>query len=309
MTPEIRTAYIGLDSTNPSALNDYLGQVVGLMPAEASTSGHTAWRADGKRQRVWVQPGERDDAACLGFEATSQQAYDRALDRLAEAGMSVLPFDAARRKARGVVDGVTMQSPWQVPIELVLGLADAGTPFASPHFPDGIVTGEQGFGHAVFVVGSQEEYDASRRFAEALGLHLTDWLRMALGPAGAPEMHVSFMHCNARHHSLALAFVPMPAVPQRLHHINFEVTRVDDVGRAFERAMAHGTPLANTIGQHDNDGMVSFYSVSPGGWRVEVGATGRTVGDDWDDVREYNRISTWGHQPPEAFAAHVAAPL
>ena len=42
--------------------------------------------------------------------------------------------------------------------------------------------------------------------------------------------------------------------------------------------------------------------VVPDGWQVEVGATGRQITDNWDDVREYNRISIWGHQPPAIFA-------
>ena len=71
------------------------------------------------------------------------------------------------------------------------------------------------------------------------------------------------------------------------------------VGAAFERALRTGTPLANTIGQHANDRIVSFYSVSPGGSRVEIGACGRVDGDDWNDMREYEWISDWEHQPPE----------
>ena len=64
---------------------------------------------------------------------------------------------------------------------------------------------------------------------------------------------------------------------------------------------------AATLGRHDNDGMVSFYSVSPGGWQVEIGATGRTVGDTWNDRREYHRISAWGHHPPGALAGRNTA--
>ena len=134
---------------------------------------------------------------------------------------------------------------------------------------------------------------------EGLGLKLSDYLRMPIGPV---ELNVSFFHCNARHHSLALALVPAPEVAQKLHHINFEVKQVADVGAAFERALTSGTPLANMLGQHENDGMVSFYSVGPDGWQVEIGATGRQIGDNWNDVREYQRISLWGHQPPAVFA-------
>ena len=71
-------------------------------------------------------------------------------------------------------------------------------------------------------------------------------------------MNVCFFHCNARHHSVAIANVPIPEVAKKLHHSNFEVSRVAAVGAAYERALAAGTPIANMIGQHENDGMVSF---------------------------------------------------
>lgn len=306
MKVELETAYIGIDCTHPAAVASYLQDVVGLMPGEPREGTASTWRVDGKGMRLWLQPAERDDAACIGFAATSGEAYQRALARLQQADVDCTPLTAEQKSQRGVQDGVAMATPWGVPLELVHGLADATTPFASARFPDGLVTQDQGFGHFVFIVGTAESYEASRRFAiDGLGLKLTDFLRMPIG--GGAEMNVSFFHCNPRHHSLAIGFVPMPAVPQRLHHINFEVTRVAAVGMAYERALRAGTPLANTLGQHANDGMVSFYSVSPGGWAVEVGATGRIVTEDWADVREYDRISDWGHQPPEVLKQMLTA--
>ena len=297
MNIELETAYIGIDCTNPGAVAIYLQDVVGLMPGESKPGTASTWRVDGKAMRLWLQSAEQDDAACIGFAASDVDAYQRTLARLLRIDVECTPLTAEQRNLRGVQDGVSMQTPWGVTLEVVHGLADAQTPFKSACYPAGLVTEGQGFGHFVFIVNTAEAYEASRRFAiEGLGLKLTDYLRMPMGPV---EMNVSFLHCNPRHHSLAIAFVPMPAVPKKLHHINFEVAKVADVGMAYERALRAGTPLANTLGQHANDGMVSFYSVSPGGWAVEIGATGRTVTDDWADVREYDRISDWGHQPPE----------
>lgn len=305
MNIDLETAYIGIDCTRPAAVATYLRDVVGLMPGESREGAASTWRVDGKAMRLWLQEGDRDDAACIGFAATGLDAYDRTLARLRHADIACTPLTADQKRLRGVEEGVSMRAPWGVALELVHGLEEATTPFSSPNFPHGLVTQGQGFGHYVFIVGTAEDYEASRRFAiDLLGLKLTDWLRMPMGPV---EMNVSFLHCNPRHHSLALAFVPMPAVPQRLHHINVEVTEVAEVGLAYERALRAATPLANTIGQHANDGMVSFYSISPGGWAVEVGATGRTVGDDWADVREYDRISDWGHQPPAVLKQMLSA--
>ena len=300
MKIDLATAYIVIDSKDPAALLTYLGDVVGLMPGEATPQGASTWRVDNKAQRLVLQQGSSNDASCIGFEATSRAAFDGVLARLSDQGLRPTPGTAAQKAERRVTELVRVPSPWGVDVEIVLGLQDAATPFASPAFPDGFVTQDQGFGHFVFAVAGNDNYAASRRFAiDGLGLKLSDWLRMPMGPV---ELRVSFFHGNARHHSLAIAQIPAPAVPQKLHHVNFEVGKVAAVGMAYERALAAGTPLANTIGQHENDGMVSFYSIGPDGWQIEIGATGRQVTDDWTDVREYSRISLWGHQPPAVLA-------
>ncbi|MES2414746.1 MAG: VOC family protein [Pseudomonadota bacterium] len=300
MKIDIQSAYIVVESSSPAAVKKYLGEVIGLMPGAPTAAGASTFRVDGKAQRLVLAEGQANDAVAIGFEATSREAFDAAVARLRKLGLDPVAGTPAKNAERRVKEMVCVPSPWGVPVELVLGLEDAAAPFGSAMYPNGFVTGNQGFGHFVFGVAGEAAYQASRTFAlEGLGLKLSDTLRLPMGPV---ELNVSFFHCNARHHSLAIAQIPAPAVPQKLHHINFEVRQVADVGAAFERALAAGTPIANMLGQHENDGMVSFYSVGPDGWQVEVGATGRQITDNWDDVREYNRISIWGHQPPAVFA-------
>ena len=106
---------------------------------------------------------------------------------------------------------------------------------------------------------------------------------------------MGFYHCNARHHSVALARAPFE-LPQKLHHLMFETNERDDTGAAFDRAWASGLAIPNGLGRHDNDGMFSFYVASPAGFLVEVGHGARVITDAWDDDRRYDRISRWGHQ-------------
>lgn len=297
----LETAYVLIESPNREAVDRYFRDVVGLMPGAAPDSDSSSWRLDDKVHRVIVQDGTRADAAAMGFEATDPSTFQRLITQVGTLGIAVHIGSPEECRHRRVQQLARFSTPWAVDIEICTGLSRADTQFQSPCFPDGLVTGNQGFGHCVFAISDADEYEAARRLAmEGLGLRLSDWLRM---PTPVGEMHVSFLHCNARHHSLALAHVPVAGAPQRLHHINFEVASLRDVGAALDRAVQTRTPLANTIGQHDNDGMVSFYSISPDGWRIEIGASGRTVSDDWEDVREYDRISAWGHQPPADIAA------
>jgi hypothetical protein len=138
-------------------------------------------------------------------------------------------------------------------------------------------------------------FDASHAFlVDGLGLAQSDWLEMEI--AAGIELEVRFYHCNERHHSIALAKAPFD-MPQKLHHIMFEANERDDVGAAFDRVWATDLAIANGLGRHDNDGMFSFYVVSPAGFQVEVGHGARVVSDPWTDNRRYDRISRWGHQP------------
>jgi biphenyl-2,3-diol 1,2-dioxygenase len=281
---EIELAYLGIEIPDPASLDEFFGEVIGLAPG---ADPHT-WRNDGKAQRVIVQQGSANDAAYVGFEAHDDDAFAGVIARLDAAGFATHDGDAPARKAQGLA---CTTAPWGMPVEIVRGLADAPAPFASTLMPGGFLTAGVGFGHAVFATTN---FDESHRFlVEGLGLAQSDWLEMELAPG--IELEVRFYHCNARHHTIALAKAPFE-MPQKLHHVMFETNERDDVGAAFDRAWATDLGIPNGLGRHPNDGMFSFYVQSPAGFQVEVGHGAKVVGADWDGNRMYDRISAWGHQ-------------
>ena len=282
---EIELAYVGIDVPDPGSLDRFFRDVIGLVPGD---DPHT-WRNDRKVHRVIVHDGERNDAAFVGFEATDEAAFDRAVARLGAAGFDTAGGDAEERKVQRLA---RTTAPWGVPVEIVLGLEDAPAPFSSTLVPGGFLTEGVGFGHAVFATTAFDE--SHRVLTEGLGLGQSDWLEMEI--AAGIELEVRFYHCNARHHTIALAKAPFE-LPQRLHHLMFETNTADDVGAAFDRAWATDLGIPNGLGKHDNDGMFSFYVRSPAGFQVEVGHGAKLVGPDWSDNRRYDRISAWGHQP------------
>ena len=292
MATDIEIGYVVVEVPDPSALGAFLGDVVGLVPGEPTADGAATWRNDDRAQRLVVAAGPAADAVALGVEATDAAAFATAVERLRDAGWAPGAGSPELAAARRVADVAVVEAPWGVRLELVHGLAGAAAPFASPLVPGGFLTDGLGFGHAVFATTAFEE---SHRFAtEGLGMAQSDWVEVELAPG--IDLEVRFYHCNERHHSLALARAPFE-LPQRLHHVMCEVNDRDDVGRAFDRAWAAGADIANGLGRHDNDGMFSFYAVTPAGFQVEVGHGARRVTAGWDDNRRYDRISAWGHQP------------
>ena len=288
----LELGYIGLEVDDPEALGGFLTDIVGLVPGAPTTEGDATWRNDGRAHRILARRGPANDVVAVGFEAPTADAFASAVDRLSAAGYGVVggtPPELAARRVAGLAHTV---APWGARLELVHGLAGADTPFTSSLVPGGLLTDGVGFGHVVVAATAFDE--AHRFFTEGLGLVQTDWLATELAPG--VELEVRFYHCNARHHSLAVARAPF-ALPQTLHHVMVEARDRDDVGRAFDRAWNAEVAIANGLGRHDNDGMFSFYAVSPAGFQVEFGHGARVVGDDWDDDRRYDRISRWGHQP------------
>jgi 2,3-dihydroxybiphenyl 1,2-dioxygenase len=292
MRPDLTLAYLGLEVPDPASLTPFFGDVVGLVPGEPTRDGSLTWRVDDRAHRLIVTSGPADDAAFVGFEAADDATFDRTVTRLQEAGFEVTAGserDAADRRVRRLA---RTPAPWGVPVELTVGLATGDEPFRSPLVPHGFLTDDVGFGHVVFATTAFDE--AHRFLTDGLGMGRSDWLEMEI--AAGIELEVWFFHCNARHHSVALARAPFD-LPQTLHHLMVETVERDDVGTAFDRAWASGLPIPNGLGRHDNDGMFSFYVQSPAGFQVEVGHGARVVTDDWADDRRYDRISAWGHQP------------
>jgi hypothetical protein len=107
------------------------------------------------------------------------------------------------------------------------------------------------------------------------------------------DIRITFMHFNARHHSIALG----AGLPKHLHHFMLQLNDMRDVGLALDRVVDHGVRVVQTLGQHPNDKMISFYSETPSGFEVELGWGGRTITEGWEP--ETHGIWTeWGHRPP-----------
>lgn len=289
MHHQLELGYLVLEVPDPASLQPVLADVVGLVPGDPTASDATTWRNDDRAHRLVVAHGAANDAVAVGFEAVDADAFDATVASLQALGVDVADGDAAERRVRRLVRA---PAPWGTDVEVVLGLANATAPFSSPLVPGGFFTDGVGFGHVVFATTAFEE---SHRFlVDGLGFSQSDWLETEI--AAGIELEVRFYHCNARHHTVALARAPFE-LPQRLHHIMFELNERDDVGHAFDRAWAAELPIPNGLGRHDNDGMFSFYLQTSAGFQIEVGHGAKVVTEDWDENRRYDRISAWGHQP------------
>ena len=210
--------------------------------------------------------------------------------RIADAGHAVEEGDARLCIARRVHRLVRTTDPAGNTVELFVDPDEAAQPFVSEAFPEGFRTGALGMGHAVLVSHDLAAMEAF--YADALGFGVTERLSTKAGPM---QVRGTFMHCNARHHSIALFDLPLP---KRMHHFMLQAARLADIGIAFERAQRRKVPLSLGLGQHpDPDGTFSFYGATPSGFDFEIGAGTREIDPRGWQVQTTQTTSSWGHKP------------
>jgi len=291
MTSISRLGYLGFEVSDVPAWERFAVDVLGLAVAARRADGGIALRMDEQAQRIILHPGPADDLAYAGFEVDGEGALRELAQKLGAAGFQSEDAGAEAARARCVACLYRTSDPAGVPVELFCGPEAASTPFVSPLATSGFVTAGEGLGHVVLATMDPEATE--RFYRELLGMHLSDRVVTELAPGFS--LTITFLHANPRHHTVAFAAAPLP---KRIHHFMLEVHAMDDVGRAYDRALAAGVPIASTLGMHPNDRMFSFYARTPSGFEVEYGWGGRKVDDATWEPTTYDRMRTWGHRPP-----------
>lgn len=288
----LQLGYLALQVSDLSAWRSFAQDVLGLDVSDTPDGG-LALRMDGHAARFFLSEGPADDLAAAGWQLSDAGQLDKLVAQLRSAGHDVTEGDAALTKSRGVEKLFRCQDPDGTPMELSCGPTLAETPFSSALVSSGFVGDEMGMGHVV--LGNRDAQVSGEFYKTLLGFRLSDRIRLEMH--GFP-IDVTFYHCNSRHHSLALGG-PMP---KRIHHFMIEVRDLDDVGKALDRAVHAGVRIAQTIGRHPNDRMISFYALTPSGFQFEFGWGGRIIDDATWEPTEYDHISEWGHMPPQLLA-------
>ncbi len=278
----VNQGYVVIEATDPAAWHAFLTGVVGAMAA-----GDGCYRIDERLFRFRVEQGGQDRLAATGL-LVGPGSLDALAARIGEVSWAS-DADAA---ARGASRLFRTSDPAGHALEFYEDDSAASAPFVSPLAIDRFVTGKLGLGHSVFA--TPDFAPALAFYRDIVGLAESDMPVMELfGPEG-PQMHAAFLHgTGGRHHSVAL--LEMPPGPAGCVHLMVEVESLNEVGKAYDRAMAAGCPISATLGRHWNDGVASFYVQTPGGFDLEIGCEGVIVGPDWQ-VTQHNDVSMWGHE-------------
>ena len=240
-------------------------------------------RIDDHYSRINVHKADQAGIAYIGWDVGTEPALQQAIGVIEELGMSWRDATQAECQARKVLRMIKLQDPGENEIELHYG-ASIGHQFKPSRDMGEFVTGDLGLGHVLLL---SPNFDALMEFYTRMGFSLSESIHM-----DALQGHAHFLHCNHRQHSLALGAAPHNV----LGHLMLEIKSMIDVGKAYDIAMYEEMKITMTMGQHVNDKVVSFYTMTPSGFDLELGAGGLVIEDleNWS-VGQYEDISFWGH--------------
>ncbi len=291
--------YLIIGSRDLDAWRDFGCNVAGLMEGPSERDDVLWLRMDDRPFRLWVQKADHDALIAPGWECASREDFESVLANLAAAGRPVERADVMEARGRKVYELARSSDPAGNPMEIYYGRFVDYAPFVSPVGISGFVTGDNGdmgMGHIVLTAPNFEE--THDFYKKVMGFGDTDLGRFYLAGGGPDDAGIgfAFLHCNSRHHSLALG--QMPENPNGAVHMMLEVAALEDVGRTYDRVLKSKGKwqLSATLGRHVNDKMTSFYIRTPSGFDLEYGWNGLVIDPaTWVPTTSMS-VSDWGHK-------------
>ncbi|WP_176594619.1 VOC family protein [Sphingobium sp. EM0848] len=295
----ISLGYVIVETQDLASWQDFACNIAGLMAAPSAREDVALFRMDDRPYRLWVQKGERNAFVAPGWECADRDSFESVIAKLESAGRPVERAGVMEARARQVYELARSSDPAGNPMEVFYGRFVDYAPFISPAGVSRFVTGDNGdmgLGHVVLTAPNFEEAHAF--YKDVMGFGDTDLGRFYLMGGGPddPGVGFAFLHCNGRHHSLALG--QLPESPNGAVHMMLEVGSLEDVGRAYDRVLKSKgkVPLSATLGRHVNDKMTSFYMQTPSGFDIEYGWNGLVIDPaSWVPTTSLS-VSDWGHK-------------
>jgi len=282
----IGLGYLGVGATDMGGWRAFATRVFG-MEVLPRADGGLDLRIDEARRRIALYPADQDRVVHIGWEVADAAALAGLAARLRGAGIEVREGTAQTCAERGVEALAQFVEPHTaMSYELFVGAARGAQAFRPSRPISGYKTGAEGLGHVMLAAADREAAVAFHR--EMLGFEISDHI-------DEPPIHATFMHCNARHHTLAIVDPFGEVKSGDFGHLMLEATSLDDVGSGYDAVLADGLKLHLSLGKHSNDHMHSFYVYCPSGFPIEYGYGGRAITPGWE-VARYDSIRIWGHQ-------------
>ena len=242
-------AYVCLDVADLAASARFYEDIAGLQLVEV-TADRAYLRCSDRYFDVMLCQADQAGLRRIGFLMESPAALEVLQESLLRNGREFADMVPAEAKILHVSPGFSTWEPTTgVRLDFVSAMEAASDGFTRSH------TKIVRMGHVV--IGSPDLPACSRYFEEELNFRVSDRI-------GDFVVH---MRCfpNPLHHSFGIGAATKPV----LHHLNFMVTEIDDIGRANVRMQDHQVPIVFGPGRHPQSNSFFFYFLDPDGLTLE----------------------------------------
>lgn len=246
-----KLGYVALNVTDVQRSRHFYESMVGLQYAGESAGGDVFLRCSNNHHDIILCPAAQPGLKRIAFEMESSEALEALIEHLASLKIRTVEVPEAERKALSQRRTFRISEPTSgATIEFYDYMHQFGS---EPYVPT--VAKIQRLGHVVIKTPELEKGHAF--FKNILGFRVSDIIDDA----------IYFMRChpNPYHHTFAVGKGKAPG----LHHVNFMVTEVDDIGKAIARFQKNQITVVNGPGRHPPSGSMFFYFLDPDGMTVE----------------------------------------
>jgi len=267
-------AYVRLGTLDLDGADRYAREIIGLQRSE-SLRKQKLYRSDQRAQTLTYFEGSPDQQI-VAFEISSEKNLSTAAKVLGNLGHDVHVGSATECKDRCVEAFISFRDPSGNSIEFCCDPEQAQDQYHQQRNAN--ITG---FNH--------------------VGLYSTDvvrdeifWTEVCGAKVSDRIGKVPLLRVNEIHHTIALA----PSKHHGIHHVNHQVTSVEDIFRSFHFLRRHNVPVVFGPGRHPTSGARFIYFRGPDGLVFEYSVGVDKVDEATHQPRNFESgrwgLCTWG---------------
>ena len=298
----VHLGYVVIESQKFLDWHRFGADAIGLHVDELSRDA-MRFRLDDHACRFLIHRGSAEDVVAAGWQVDDHQTFDRILARVADRGVLVTEGTADQCDLRGVERLWRFPGPKGIATEIFTRPVLTSAPLRmlnEAFVTDADGHGANGYGMGHLAITTKDPVSLQRYYDTVFDARLSDYINENISGL---KLKIRFLRTDSRHHSVAIANinrVPIDPIRTSIQHMNIQVASLDDLLASFERVTHQGFAMAWSVGQHTNDRELSYYSVTPSGFELEVGWNPVVVTQELESTWEpstYAGISIWGHTP------------
>ena len=241
---------IELNVTHLESSRRFYEEVLGLQYVDTGSAGEIRLRCDHDHHNLVLYAAPEAGLRCAGFMLEDLAQFEPLLECLARAGLEVHESGLETCHARAQLRAVRVFEPLVgAMLEFYVPSQDSIRPFQPS------VARIQRLGHVVF--NTPDAARAVEFWRDVLNFKESD----SLGE------FITFMRCwpNPYHHGIGIAQFERRC----LHHVNYMVSEIDDIGRALSRLRAANSDVVFGPGRHPASDSIFLYFLDPDGLTME----------------------------------------